>query len=316
MHPNMLPAVMRLPRRVQLLIAGFVALVTFALGINVAGLRMRERASDRLLDRLEPAQLELQSLLTALVDQETGERGFLLTGKDAFLEPYVTGRAETARALEHLGSLLASDSDLVSGVQRVRSRVHAWQQLGADFEIAAERGGREQVVSALVTAGTGTRLFDSLRAEIADLEGKLRAATAADEADVERLDRDLVLIDLGTLVLALALLAAGAALARVWFTRPLAGLARSVQEVSGGSLRSTVTADGPPEFAELAADVDAMRRRILAEVEEAERAREALAERGMVVLTLRDELAAAAPDLPEGVRLAGRFAPALGIVAG
>jgi serine phosphatase RsbU (regulator of sigma subunit)/CHASE3 domain sensor protein len=312
----MLPAVMRLPRRVQLLIAGFVALVTFALGINVAGLRMRERASDRLLDRLEPAQLELQSLLTALVDQETGERGFLLTGKDAFLEPYVTGRAETARALEHLGSLLASDSDLVSGVQRVRSRVHAWQQLGADFEIAAERGGREQVVSALVTAGTGTRLFDSLRAEIADLEGKLRAATAADEADVERLDRDLVLIDLGTLVLALALLAAGAALARVWFTRPLAGLARSVQEVSGGSLRSTVTADGPPEFAELAADVDAMRRRILAEVEEAERAREALAERGMVVLTLRDELAAAAPDLPEGVRLAGRFAPALGIVAG
>jgi sigma-B regulation protein RsbU (phosphoserine phosphatase) len=59
-----------------------------------------------------------------------------------------------------------------------------------------------------------------------------------------------------------------------------------------------------------------MRRRILQEVEEAERAREALADRGMVVLTLREELAAAPPVLPPGVTIAGRFAPAQGIVAG
>jgi len=60
-----------------------------------------------------------------------------------------------------------------------------------------------------------------------------------------------------------------------------------------------------------------MRRRILDEVEEAQRAREALADRGMIVLTLREELAAPAkPSLPPGVRMANRFAPAQGIVAG
>jgi sigma-B regulation protein RsbU (phosphoserine phosphatase) len=59
-----------------------------------------------------------------------------------------------------------------------------------------------------------------------------------------------------------------------------------------------------------------MRRRILAEVEEAERAREALADRGMIVLTLRDELGATTPVLPPGLEVTGRFLPAQGIVAG
>ena len=300
----------------QALLAGFLALVVLALGLDVTVLRVRERRSDRLQDSFEPAQLNLQGLLTSLVDQETGERGYLLTGMEEFLGPYNDGKAATTQALSALRNELAGHDDLMAGIERLRSKVEAWQSLGADFEIAAKRSGRDAVVATLVSTRTGTRLFDSVRTEVADLQRRLTEATAAERRDLERLDQQLLLIDLGTLLLALALLSLATYLARAWFTRPLRAFGDSVREVAAGALTSTVKSAGPPEFSELAADVDAMRRRILAEVEEAERAREALADRGMIVMTLRDELAAGTPDLPAGVGLAGRFSAAAGIVAG
>jgi CHASE3 domain sensor protein len=307
---------MRLPRRVQALLAGFLALVLIALGVDAVVLRVREDASDRLQQSLDPAEIDLHRLLTALVDQETGERGFLLTGDDAFLAPYEAGRADAAAAASRLRTALADDPDLTAALQRLRSRVSAWQDLGAEFEIAAKRDGRDEVVQALVATGTSKQLFDAVRTEVAGLEDALVVEIRAERRRVDRLDGYLLAVDLATLALTLALLACAAVVARSWITRPLRALGASIQQVAGGSLQATISVDGPPEFRDLAADVDAMRRRILAEVEEAERAREALAERGMVVLTLRDELAAGQPDLPPGVALAGRFAPAQGIVAG
>jgi sigma-B regulation protein RsbU (phosphoserine phosphatase) len=312
----MLRRTMRLPRRVQVLLASFLALIVIALGFDIALLRIRDEQSEDRQDTVAPARLELQSLLTSLVDQETAQRGFLLTGEDGFLEPFEAAKVDSAQRLERLDDMVASDDDLAAGLQRVRSRISAWQELGADFEIDVRRDGRLDVVEALVAGGSGQRLFNEVRLEIADLERRLEAANNDALADLDRLDDLLLAVDLGTLFLAVALLLVAGFLARWWFTRPLDALTESVRRVADGALQSTVAVSGPPEFAGLAADVDAMRRRILSEVEEAERAREALAERGMVVMTLREELAAAQPSLPTGVSLAGRFAPAQGIVAG
>ena len=307
---------MRLPRRVQVLLASFLALVLIALGVDVVVLGTREEASDRVQDTLDPALLQLQSLLTSLVDQETAERGYLITGDESFLEPYDANRVVITSGLDRVRTLLDGQESLLAAIDRIRSRISAWQDLGADFEIAAKREGRDEVVTSLVAAGSGARLFESVRTEIRDLSAELRAEVDDERARLDRLDGILVAVDLVTLVAALVLLLLTAVLSRRWVTRPLQTLGRSVRDVADGSLGSTVTADGPPEFTELAGHVDAMRRRILSEVQEAERAREALADRGMVVLTLREELAAGPTRLPDGITLAGRFLPAQGIVAG
>lgn len=308
---------MRLRRRVQLLLATFLSLVVLTVAVDVALLRVRAREDEQLARTLRPAQLELAALLTSLVDQETGQRGFLLTGREDFLQPYVEGKMRTAESLDQLRSLLGDHDDLLAGVQRVRSRVSAWQEIGADFEIAARREGRTDVVSALVTAGTSRDLFTRLRNEVADVSVDLAAALDEESDQLAALDDRLVLLDIGILALSAVLLAAAAVAARVWFTNPLEQLSESVQAVASGALQSTVSVQGPQEFTQLGDDVEAMRRRILDEVEDAQRAREALADRGMVVLTLREELAApVSPLLPRGMRLANRFAPAQGIVAG
>ena len=48
-------------------------------------------------------------LLARAVDAETGERAFLLTGSEAFLEPYVGARADIGRSLDSLRRLTQTE---------------------------------------------------------------------------------------------------------------------------------------------------------------------------------------------------------------
>lgn len=307
---------MRLRRRLQALLLGFLILIASGLTVDLVVIRGREEVRSRMDDRLMPAQAELHALERALLEQQVGQRGFLLTGSERFLDPYVDGRVEAERALDSLRSLVDHDDDLSAGVDRVRSRVQAWQELGADFEIDARRAGRDDVLTALVTGGTGRRLFEAAREEVVLLREDLRAALDHARRSVQRRDDVVLGVEMATVGFAIALVGVLAVLMSRWVIGPLDDLGRSVRSVASGSLQSQVAVTGPPDLADLAADVDSMRRRILAEVDDAARAREALADRGMVVLTLRDELAAGDVSMPAGLELAARFQPAAGIVAG
>jgi serine phosphatase RsbU (regulator of sigma subunit)/CHASE3 domain sensor protein len=305
-----------LRRRIQALFIALFLVLVAQVGIETWAERARSNASRTVSEQLVPARDALAALRTALVDQETGQRGYLLTGQDVFLEPYREGSAATEDALRRMSDLFSGDPDSLAAVDRVRSRVSAWQQLAADFEINAKREGRDEMVTALVGSGTGRQLFERLRNEIDDVEMFFDERLAAQEDRVSSLKTRLDAIRVASVVAALALIALTAKLAIDWVTMPLARLSAAVRRTAEGSLREPIDDAGPPDVGELARDIDAMRRRLLAEVDDAARARAALADRGMIVVTLRDDLAPTDLALPEGLSLAGRFRPAKGLVAG
>ncbi|HUQ39237.1 MAG TPA: SpoIIE family protein phosphatase [Acidimicrobiales bacterium] len=307
---------MRLRRRVQLLLLAFFALVAADFAFDLYLVTQRDHVQADIQERLDPAQDELANLLTALVDQETGERGYIITGREDFLQPYLTGQSQLNQSLDELSHSLEDRPALSAGVERVESRVGAWRQLGADFEITAKRAGRDADASTLVSTGTSKTLFDRARAEIEDLEDAVRAELDHERSSLESLQARLTRFRVLTLLAALLLLALGGVLLRRWITAPLLELGTAVRHVVSGGLTETIPAPGPPELAQLGRDVEAMRRHLLTEVDDASRAREALAKRGMIVLTLQEELAASRPVLPSSLRMAVRFAPAEGIVAG
>ena len=64
-------------------------------------------AADRAVSsRWAPAATASDQLLAHLVDQETGERGYVITGDPAFLQPYEEGRAKTAQDLTQIQALV------------------------------------------------------------------------------------------------------------------------------------------------------------------------------------------------------------------
>ncbi len=96
---------------------------------SVVALRGLNDARVLLTDELSPAAITAADLKAALVDQETGVRGFTLTGEQRFLEPYTTGRRQTTRAIEQLERLASHDGmrQLGPQVDAVTAAARAWE---------------------------------------------------------------------------------------------------------------------------------------------------------------------------------------------
>ncbi|MFN6539516.1 MAG: response regulator [Nostoc sp. EkiNYC01] len=58
----------------------------------------------------------LQELLSNIKDAETGQRGYILTGNDAYLEPYRTALIKVAPEIQHLRKLTADDPQQLSQI--------------------------------------------------------------------------------------------------------------------------------------------------------------------------------------------------------
>ena len=64
-----------------------------AVVVGVLALGHLDNERSRIEITLDPAALESQQLYSALLNQETGVRGYALTGQAAFLAPYTEGYA-------------------------------------------------------------------------------------------------------------------------------------------------------------------------------------------------------------------------------
>ena len=265
---------------------------------------------------LQPASVQSRALLVALIDQETGERGYLLTGDNRFLQPYRLGRKEFAERLAELRSDFRGDPGMTAALNRVAAEAETWTRVGAMPEIRARQAAHVRRAQALVAAGRGKAAFDELRARVADLQSLIDArAFAAQQRDVGDLRtlRDVILFSRGTLVFLLVL---GALLLRRWVLAPEQRLRSRMRAVADGRIDEEVLIDGPPEVAAVGRDAESMRRRIVAELEAARAATEALTQHSPVVSLLRSELTSHPRAEENGLEVAGMVLSAEGVLAG
>ena len=125
----------------------------------------------------------------ALVNMETGQRGFLLTGKDESLEPYIHGNDSLKKHLDQLRAIAANSGVNLQDIQLVESRVEAWITKAAKPEIDSRREVNSHHMTiddaaGLMQNGPGKNIMDSLRVElkrIVDAEEILIAARSEEQ---------------------------------------------------------------------------------------------------------------------------------------
>ena len=106
--------------------------------------------------------------LSLLKDAETGQRGYLLTGDEQFLEPYATARRDIPALFTHLKALTQSDSNQTSHLAKVETLMRE-KYAFMDSTIEARRQGDVDRGLQLVRLGRGKQLMDSMRAEFAEM---------------------------------------------------------------------------------------------------------------------------------------------------
>jgi signal transduction histidine kinase len=248
-------------------------------------------ARSRLVDRLDPAVLAGRQLRAALVDQESGVRGYALAADEAFLEPYTRGRTDETTATERLRSAIRREPRLAAVVTETLQRAADWRQAAAEPLIAAVRAGGEKAATPALLQASKQR-FDAFRTASATLEQTLdlerdRASRALDTATRRLVEAAAA----GLAAAALAALVLWRALA-YWVLGPLDSLGDQTRRVTAGEFDRPIEPVGPPEIMAVAADTDAMRRRIRSELAAMESAREQLALQA-------DELARSNADLEQ-----------------
>jgi len=245
-----------------------LALLLFSVGSVVAGgiaLVSLGDARNRVINVIDPATLAAQQLDNALVNQETGVRGYALSAQQSFLTPYTTGTAAEQTAIGSLRRLTgqlpaATSSDLNS----VIAQANSWRARYAQPTIAQVSRTGKPAVSPDIT--TGKTDFDALRAKVTVLQADVTSARSGAVATLNdaatTLDAVFIAVAIGLAVI-VALLALGL---RATAIRPLHRLAAQVRRVAGGDFEHEVTVPGPREVTHLAADVNTMRERILLEL--------------------------------------------------
>ena len=245
-----------------------LALLLFSVGSVVAGgiaLVSLNHARNRVINVIDPATVAAQQLDNALVNQETGVRGYALSAQQSFLSPYTDGVAAEQTAINSLRQLAsqlpaATTSDLNGVIDQAR----LWRTNYAQPTIAQVGRTGKPVVSPDIA--TGKAAFDALRAKAAVLQADVTSARSSAVATLNSaattLDAVFIAVAVG-LALIVALLALGL---RATAIRPLHRLAAQVRRVAGGDFDHEVTVPGPREVTQLAADVNTMRERILQEL--------------------------------------------------
>lgn len=124
------------------------------------------------------ASRQLETVLSTLKDAETGQRGYLLTGKDSYLEPYEAARARLPDDLAAAQASLTTVYGQPARLNRVRSLTGEKLAELADT-IALYRMGRNADALALVNTGYGKGTMDAIRAEMDVLIGPMTQEAAA-----------------------------------------------------------------------------------------------------------------------------------------
>jgi signal transduction histidine kinase len=245
-------------------------LLLFSLAAIVAGglaLLSQHDNRERVVGTLDPAQLQVQRLDTALVDQETGVRGYALSGQKDFLAPYNNGVTEERNALRALQAVSKQlPPSAVADLKSVAAQAHFWRTHYAQPTINQVSQAGKPVVSPDIL--TGKADFDALRARIGLLQADISAARAH---AVTGLNGSAAVLDGVFIAVAIGLAAIVALLAvglRRMAVRPLHRLAAEARQVAEGDFGHEVSlTTGPREVTDLAVDVNTMRERILDELD-------------------------------------------------
>uniref|UniRef100_UPI0030F45DD1 sensor histidine kinase n=1 Tax=Streptomyces sp. GSL17-111 TaxID=3121596 RepID=UPI0030F45DD1 len=263
------------------LVLGVVLLLV--IGATVGGGVVLSRSAaetDDLVDRVQPARVEAYRLQKALLDQETGVRGYVVSGNEEFLEPYTSGlRAEQA-ALRQLRPTVGADETLAADLAEIERLAAEWRREHAEPLIRRVTAGADPQ-SAAVTAElrSSKESFDRMRATWRDQNRHLEEARDAAREELEQTRRTHLWLFVGVLAAFVITGVALAVLLHYAVARPLRALRRSVQRVGDGDFAHHIPAGGPADLHEVAESVEAMRGRIVAELDAARSREELLARR-------------------------------------
>jgi len=159
------------------LLAGLVAAATIITGIA-------RQSEDEWVRHTLAVRNQIGRVLALVQRAETGQRGYLLTGRDDYLAPYEQATKELPKALDELGELVIDNPSQIESVGRLRQLTSGkLNELGRSIQ--TRKSGNVDAALGIVNSDVGQRLMadaDQLAAAMDAEENNLLAVRRARSA--------------------------------------------------------------------------------------------------------------------------------------
>ncbi len=203
-------------------------------------------------------------LMKLLVDMETGERGFLITGNEQFLEPYNDAKSLWPTKFQALKKLVSDNPIQVARLNEIAILQHKWLTEAAFIEISARRNSQKSKkdimaeVIRLTELQTGKNLIDKIRIIKEDFNAMEQALMQKRQKDsVKTANNTIFVVIFGTLI-SLILALSFITIVTTHILKKLNILMLGTARISEGDYQSFIKLTGNDEFALLAKSYNKM----------------------------------------------------------
>ena len=252
------------------MIGGIFALILLALltaTILASTLGAALESMGRTVRQADGLAADAAELRAALLDQQTGLRGYQLSGDEHFLQPYRAGLSTERISIDALIAGSSTD-ELRAAVSAVRAAADEWRSEWAFPQLDLVAAGDLDAVRDQVALGDGRRLFDEVRGALRRVDrtiSTVRATGLATIGDAQEL--------LSTVIPAAVIgyglvLVSGAGWIFTRVARPLDRLAETAERLEAGEAVQFVP-ERDDEIGTLAMALDRLQRTVLQRYESA-----------------------------------------------
>jgi len=153
--------------------------------------------------------LESEKILIALINIETGQRGYLLAGEDNFLDPLRDGEKEFQEAFQSVKQKTSDNPKQQDRLSQLLRTYENWRSQAVDAEIAkrgeiAEGMGTLDEIVAMTREENGKQGMDAMRNLIVQIEAEERQLLAVRAEAAEASKKTTMMILVVSMLLALA----------------------------------------------------------------------------------------------------------------
>ncbi len=172
-------------------------------GINEVGFRQSNRALAG-IGQAQQVRLVLNGLMQTILDAETGQRGYLLTGEERYRQPYDLAIKQLDGQLTVLRTLYANHPAELAHLTLLANHLSR-KQAEMDMSVRLRKSGAEDAWKFVMTTDVGREEMDAIRTQADQLVGTSNDALVKGRAQIAEA---LKLARIGIAVVALAALIA------------------------------------------------------------------------------------------------------------
>lgn len=219
---------------------GFPLLCLIAVGLEALTSLHKLTESNRWVNHTYEVLSVSDSIVASAVNMETGMRGYLLAGKEEFLDPYKQGQANTYKSIAELQQTVSDNPPQVARLEEAANVLKDWQANITEpyIKMRGEVGNGQTMndIANIVGEARGKQYFDKFRQIMADFraeEAKLIDVRKAENA--ERVSTTNTII-IATIAIALTVGIGLAILIGNGISGPINRMTAAMAKLAGGDL--------------------------------------------------------------------------------